>query len=251
MQLRNSYYYFKEAIPPETCKRIIELGTAKLEQDKANGVNTEAYTFGDMQKGARPGAAPQGEISRQELLAEGVSNTYVRDSEVSWLHDQWIYELFHPFIHAANKNAGWNWDWDYSEAFQFTKYNPGGFYSWHNDGDSDCVGAYRRYIHGVTPVPMKDADRLPERYVTEQQMVGKIRKISMTCNLNVPGDYDGGNLKFDFGHHTDGSQYHECEEIRPQGSIVVFPSFVDHTVTPITRGTRYSMVLWCLGKPFR
>jgi PKHD-type hydroxylase len=82
-------------------------------------------------------------------------------------------------------------------------------------------------------------------------MVGKVRKISMTCNLNVPGDYDGGNLKFDFGHHTDGSQYHECEEIRPQGSIVVFPSFVDHTVTPITRGTRYSMVLWCLGKPFR
>jgi PKHD-type hydroxylase len=83
-------------------------------------------------------------------------------------------------------------------------------------------------------------------------MVGKIRKISMTLNLNEPGDYDGGNLKFDFGRHVEGvDPFYECEEIRPQGSVVVFPSFVDHCVTPITRGTRYSLVLWCLGDPFK
>ena len=44
--------------------------------------------------------------------------------------------------------------------------------------------------------------------------------------------------------------YTSVEEIRPQGSIIVFPSYVYHQGTPITRGTRYSMVLWSLGQPF-
>ena len=88
--------------------------------------------------------------------------------------------------------------------------------------------------------------------VKNNQLVGKIRKLSMTINLNEPGDYDGGNLKFDFGsNREDGHQIHEVEEIRPQGSIIVFPSYQYHCVTPVTRGTRYSLVLWCLGEPWK
>jgi PKHD-type hydroxylase len=112
------------------------------------------------------------------------------------------------------------------------------------------MGAFRRYIFGVTPEPLRDDGRLPNKYVTDNKMVGKIRKISMTINLNEPGDYDGGNLKFDFGHHAD-RRFHEVEEIRPQGSIIVFPSFLDHCVTPLTRGTRYSLVLWTVGEPWK
>jgi PKHD-type hydroxylase len=83
-------------------------------------------------------------------------------------------------------------------------------------------------------------------------MIGKVRKISMTVNLNVPGEYEGGNLKFDYGMHTEKDRrFHECEEIRPQGSIIVFPSFLDHCVTPILSGTRYSLVLWSLGAPWK
>jgi PKHD-type hydroxylase len=83
-------------------------------------------------------------------------------------------------------------------------------------------------------------------------MVGKVRKLSLTINLNSPGDYEGGNLKFDFGMHCEKeNRFHECEEIRPQGSMVVFPSFVDHCVTPVTKGTRYSLVLWTLGEPWK
>ena len=59
------------------------------------------------------------------------------------------------------------------------------------------------------------------------------------------------NLNFDFGPHNAGTRYHECVEIRPQGSIIVFPSYTHHQVTPVTRGIRYSLVLWSLGKPFR
>jgi PKHD-type hydroxylase len=252
MQLKNSYYYFISAIPPETCQRIIDLGTSRIAEEKTAGRSVEAYTFGEMQKGAQgPDAKPQGELSKQTLKAQGIQKTYVRDSEVTWLNDQWLYDLIHPLIQTANLDAGWNWEWDYSESFQFTVYNPDGFYSWHKDGSSDSSGAYKRYIHGVTPVPLKSDGKLPEGYVTDPNFVGRVRKISMTLNLNEPGAYEGGNLKFDFGHHTDGEQFHECEEIRPQGSMVVFPSFVDHTVTPITKGTRYSLVLWCLGKPWK
>lgn len=74
----------------------------------------------------------------------------------------------------------------------------------------------------------------------------------MTCNLNKPDDYKGGNLKFDFGPHSENiNRFKECEEIRPQGSIIVFPSFVYHCVTPVTEGERYSLVLWNLGRPFK
>lgn len=251
MQLKYSYYYFKEVIPSETCQRIIDLGVSKIEEEKNKGYDVEAYTHGDRQKNAMPDAVPQGELSRSQLKKEGVdTQTYVRDSEVTWLSDKWLYDLILPWIARANQDAGWNFEWDYSEAFQFTVYHPNGFYSWHKDGDSDHNGIYRRYIHGVTPVPLKPDGKLPEKYTTDPKMVGKVRKLSMTLNLNQPGDYEGGNLKFDYGFHSDGEQFHECEEIRPQGSMIVFPSFIDHCVTPVTKGTRYSLVLWSLGQPF-
>jgi PKHD-type hydroxylase len=251
MQLKNSYYWFKNSIPPETCQRIIDLGVSKINEEKDKGYDTEAYTFGENQKSAKPGAEPQGELSKSQLKKLGIKDTYVRDSEVTWLQDQWLYDLIHPWIHKANQDAGWNFEFDYSEAFQFTVYHPNGFYSWHKDGDSDHNGIYRRYIHGVTPLPLKADGKLPERYTTDQNMVGKVRKLSMTLNLNAPGDYEGGNLKFDFGHHSDGEQFYECDEIRPQGSMIVFPSFLDHCVTPVTSGVRYSLVLWSLGEPFK
>jgi PKHD-type hydroxylase len=40
------------------------------------------------------------------------------------------------------------------------------------------------------------------------------------------------------------------EQARNKGSITVFPSFVWHRVSPVTEGTRYSLVIWNLGKEF-
>jgi PKHD-type hydroxylase len=253
MQLHTPYYWFKSVISPEDCRRIIEIGTKKIAEAKANGQNTSAYTFGERQKDGMPSATPQGELTTQQLKQQGVntSSTYVRDSDVAWLDDQWIYDLVLPLVKEANAKAGWDWQFDTAEMFQFTVYKPGGFYSWHKDGFSDRFGAYKRWIYGITSKPLKPDGRLPDRYVIHESMIGKIRKISLTINLNEPGEYDGGNLKFDFGQHTEGEQFWEVKEIRPQGSMVVFPSFTDHTVTPVTRGTRYSLVLWCLGDPFK
>ena len=40
-------------------------------------------------------------------------------------------------------------------------------------------------------------------------------------------------------------------ETSKKGSIIIFPSFNWHQVTPVTRGTRYSLVMWNLGEPWR
>jgi PKHD-type hydroxylase len=256
MQLKHAYYWFQNAISPDDCEKIIELGLNTIKQNQLEGYSIDGYTEGGQEKSARPQAMPQGELSNFELSQKNIQakSTYIRDSYVAWLQDQWLYDLICPIISKGNKAAGWNFDIDHAESFQFTQYNPGGFYSWHKDGGSDTHAKYKRYIHGITQEPMRDKDRLPRGYTLNENWVGKVRKISMTINLNKPGDYEGGNLKFDLGVHMDTSEtprFHECEEIRPQGSMILFPSFIDHCVTPVTFGTRYSLVLWSLGAPFK
>ena len=255
MQTKNTYFYFKSALTPEQCQKIIDIGDENIKQLKSKGHSTNATTFGrnDKEGMKDKSAIAQDDKTIEELKKETGENIekerYVRDSEVCWLNDKWIYDLIHPYVHKANEQAGWRYEWDYSESFQFTKYHKGGFYGWHTDGQSCHFGKYKRFIPGVT---QKNPDgSIPSHYTTSKDFIGKVRKLSATINLNKPGDYDGGNLKFDFGPHAQGKRFHEVEEIRPQGSIIIFPSFVYHQVTPITRGTRYSLVLWSLGQPFK
>lgn len=255
MQVRNSYYWFKNAISPDNCQKIIDMGVNRIEEIKKEGGTAEATTFGDNHKQAMKNASPQESKTLDDLKKESgkdfIDNRtrYVRDSEVAWFNDDWLYQLIHPYIHTANKEAGWNYEWDFSESFQFTKYNPGGFYGWHADGNSCHLGKYKRFIPGVSP--KTEDGKIPKHYTENPKMVGKIRKLSLTLNLNEPDEYEGGNLKFDFGPHAEGKRFHEVEEIRPRGSIIVFPSYTYHQVTPVTKGTRYSMVLWSLGQPFK
>jgi len=257
MQVKNSYYYFKSALTPEQCQKIIDLGDNTIKQLVEKGQDTSATTHGrnDKQGMKEKGydVKPQGDKTTEELkltTGEDVEkNRYIRDSEVAWLDHQWLYDLIHPFIHTANDQAGWKYQWDFSESFQFTKYHKGGFYGWHTDGQSCHFGRYKRFIPGVTALTAEG--KLPTHHTTNKNFIGKVRKLSATINLNKPGEYDGGNLKFDFGPHAAGKRFHEVEEIRPQGSIIVFPSFTYHQVTPVTRGTRYSLVLWSLGEPFK
>ena len=36
-----------------------------------------------------------------------------------------------------------------------------------------------------------------------------------------------------------------------KGDLVVFPSYIDHKVAPVTKGIRYSVVAWYGGPPFK
>jgi len=252
MDLKYTYYYFTSAISAEWCDKIKSYGLQKIRFLKEHNINPEATTKGNTHKQALKNSKPMLNNTVEELAIKNnktpeeiIKNNYIRDSEVCWFDDQWIYDLVYPYLHKANENAGWRYDFDYSESFQFTVYRPGGFYGWHSDSVSDHFGKYVKNT--------KDNKNLDDNisYTDNDNFVGKIRKLSMTINLNAPGEYEGGNLKFDLGPHSQGERFVECKEIRPQGSIIVFPSFVNHQVTPITKGTRYSLVLWSLGYPFR
>jgi len=153
-----------------------------------------------------------------------------RDSSIVWMPHRWLYKEIQPYVHQANTNAGWNFQWDFTEACQFTKYEKGQYYGWHWDGWNK---PYNRKKNDPTN--------------------GKVRKLSVTANLSDPKDYEGGELEFDFRDRDPDKKQniHTCKEILPKGSVVVFPGFVWHRVRPVTKGSRYSLVVWNLGHPFK
>ena len=177
---------------------------------------------------ARTGDYGDKELSKDEIK----DMKRKRNSDLVWLNDTWIYKEIHPYLIKANKNAGWNFQWDRSEACQFTKYKLNQYYDWH------CDSWDKPY----------DKPDTPEH--------GKIRKLSMTCQLTDGSEYRGGELEFDFRnydpHMRDESKHLvKVKEILSKGSIVVFPSHVWHRVKPVTSGTRYSLVVWSIGDPFK
>jgi PKHD-type hydroxylase len=73
------------------------------------------------------------------------------------------------------------------------------------------------------------------------------RKISAIVQLSDPNTYEGGD--FEFSHEV--RQKPLKHEIRKQGTMMAFPSFLHHGVTPVTKGKRYSLVGWFEGPPWR
>ena len=220
MNLRHYYYYFKSALSPRICDDILQYGKSQ---------NSEIAVTGGVSSDDKNNYKVDGTLKKSALK----NLQKKRKSDIVWMNDRWIYKEIHPYIHQANKLAGWNFQWDWSESCQFTKYEPGQFYDWH------C-----------------DSWEVPYDKPNDPNSNGKIRKLSVTISLSDPSEYEGGNLEFDFRNNADWAENRkakvkECTEIRPRGSIIVFPSFCWHRVNPVTKGTRYSLVIWNLGWPFK
>lgn len=263
MILQYYYWWFRSAIPAEICDRIVELGlTTMLERKEKFGEKAITASTGGWREKPHDNSdaisAGDKSVTALKKSKADLSKVYVRDSNVVFLSNKELYDIVWPFIHEANKKAGWNFEWDYTEDFQFTKYGPGQFYGWHTDANEKPYELFDPKIHPVhkNPDGTDFVDQygatVPEdhAYTINPNLNGKIRKLSVTISLNDPKDYVGGNLRFDLGPHRI-DRYHTCKEIRPKGSVIVFPSHVHHQVTPVTKGTRYSLVCWNLGKPFR
>ena len=268
MILPYSYWYFESAIPSSICDRITAIGQQKMEEQVAQyGEKSIEATTGDKkQKNSDFIENAKNKLSVGNFTSEGLrrkglteNDVYVRDTHVVFLDFPWLYELIWEYVHAANKAAGWNFEWDYTEEMQFTKYNVNQFYGWHADASSQPYEKYNPNIDeqlcDANGKPMFDifGNPIPKNpnLTLAEKTVGKIRKLSVTVSLNDPAEYKGGNLRFDFGPHFEGKRYHTCKEIRPKGSVIVFPSHIHHQVTPVTEGTRYSLVAWNLGLPWK
>ncbi|MBL4708952.1 MAG: 2OG-Fe(II) oxygenase [Flavobacteriales bacterium] len=70
------------------------------------------------------------------------------------------------------------------------------------------------------------------------------RKLSLTIQLSDPSEYEGGDLEFQINNKT-------VKAPRAQGTVIIFPSFIMHRVTEITKGNRRSIVGWVSGPPYR
>jgi PKHD-type hydroxylase len=70
------------------------------------------------------------------------------------------------------------------------------------------------------------------------------RKISLTIQMSEDEDYEGGELEFMLGPRP-------IKAPRGKGVVVVFPSYLLHRVTPVSKGTRKSMVLWVGGGRYK
>ena len=153
------------------------------------------------------------ELSDGVVSPERKKNKDIRESQVGWFpNTKWVAGIMRHYMMLANYQA-WKFNLSVLEAPQFTIYNTGGFYEFHQDS------------------PVRHDYLKPDG----------IRKLSCTITISDPKDYEGGQFEFKDGTIPD---------IRERGSILVFPSFLDHRVTPVTSGTRYSLVAWHEGPKF-
>lgn len=142
-----------------------------------------------------------------------VSDT--RISEVGWImhteESNWLYQKITDFVIEAN-NALWNFDISgFHDSLQYTTYYGGGG---HYDWHTD-VGP------GMAN-----------------------RKVSVVCQLTKPEEYTGGDLNINGGNGM-------LTAPRDYNTVIVFPSFVLHRVTPVLTGNRTSLVTWLAGPPLR
>lgn len=68
------------------------------------------------------------------------------------------------------------------------------------------------------------------------------RKLTAVVQLSSPSDYEGGELTL---HNI--SQYPDYNEIKERGTVFFMPAFTEHSVTPVTKGKRYSLACWFEG----
>ena len=111
MNISNYYWHFPGALTPKFCDDVIAYANSQEE------VMARTGGYGD-----------------KKLDKDQVKNMQrKRKSDLVWLNDTWIYKELHPYVHEANRNAGWNFEWDRSESCQFTKYKHNQYYDWHCD----------------------------------------------------------------------------------------------------------------------
>ena len=219
MNLKEYFWYWQKELPEKFCDDIIRLGNEHTLHEAETGTIQRARD-------------EKGEVSEEDWQ----KHYKKRKSKIVWLSEQWIYNRIWPYLEEANKNAGWNFEWDYSESFQFTKYEGSKkqHYGWHSDSWAE---PYKNDHENIN-------------------MQGKIRKLSCIVSLTDPKEYEGGELEIDLRNQHDfeenqNSSIINLDFIKPKGSIIVFPSFVWHRVKPVTHGTRYSLVNWTVGWPWR
>lgn len=145
------------------------------------------------------------------------SDADYRSSSIRWLdvyREADIVGRIMSFAQASNRT---NFGADLVAPFdiQFTEYHASenGHYDWHQD------------VWLESPRPYD-------------------RKLSIVVQLTAPDDYTGGEFEF-FGLQNPGAKF------AARGSLLIFPSYIQHCVRPVRHGIRRSLVTWVEGPRWR
>lgn len=123
----------------------------------------------------------------------------------------WIYQKLSDAVLQANAER-YGFDLvGYNDYLQLTQYAEGEFFDWHLDFGTKAVST---------------------------------RKLSITIQLSDESEYEGGELQFMTNNKTVAAP-------KTKGTAIMFPSFIMHRVTPITKGARHSIVGWASGPSYR
>lgn len=147
----------------------------------------------------------------------GSIDNSIRRSKTIWLEPnkcpEWIWKHFESVFKQINQEH-FGFELTGAESFQFTIY------------ESDYAGEYKWHI---------DTAVLPDN---------SVRKISMSILLTDQSEFEGGKLLIS----RDGNITVAEEKI---GRAQFFPSWMQHCVTPVTKGIRKSLVIWAHGPMFK
>ena len=178
---------------------------------------------------AIPGALPETDCARLRMLASargwregglvgGRLDQDLRRAGLVWVDDLpgtgWVGDQIAAVVAEANRTR-FGFDLaDFAESAQIARYEAEqeGHFHWHSD-----VG---------------------------QGPVAARRKLTVVIQLSDPADYEGGELQTWAGAEP-------AAHRRGLGDAVVFPSFLLHRVTRVTRGARVSLTQWVHGPAFR
>lgn len=139
----------------------------------------------------------------------------IRKSDITWINinedaQKNLYGEVHQLVERVNQGK-YNFQISSIEPIQYSEYTDGGHYTWHTDA-------------------------------TLKGEQNDTRKISFSILLN--DDFEGGELElYKFGDKPDTMKM-------KKNSILFFPSFILHRVTPVTSGTRKALVGWVHGPNF-
>lgn len=153
-------------------------------------------------------------------IASGEVENKTRSSKVNFLipseDTEWIFHRIKEVTDNINDRL-FHFDLRYFPNMQFTSYSIGDHYGWHMD------------------------------LIPNQKHQLFVRKLSLSVILSNPIEHEGGELEIN-RYDNDG-----CEiSLKPEkGTVVFFPSFMQHRVTKITKGIRRSLVIWVEGDRFR
>ena len=162
-------------------------------------------------------------------------NKEKRNSQNAWIPtNHWVGGFIWHYIMRANRE---NFLYDLrcidGESMQYTRYEKGQFYGWHND-----AGLATQYK------PMAVGNRGNGQETVNDWVNANcelVRKLSFVVQLSDPDDYEGGNTQL---LDESGNKYFIP---RKRGTIALFDSRTMHRVLKVTKGMRKSLVGWTVG----